>query len=236
MSDDFERKFEAIFQADEDRRDVKYGFLKDALFEDLHNIQGGKTNRRQFKVRILKLLERYEVREKQRLKVAEARSTYHLKKLEKSLLRSLSILGEMHPDALQILDTKIHLEQLGSILMKSDPAVSIELPEITALSSQLSTVLGSVREEIKTAVEKKGRPVSNAALTELLLDLGATFENGSGKLAVEHCFFNGASSLYQGQFYDFVEKLLKAYDPKLIFSNGALGKAIKRALTSEDSP
>ncbi|UWQ53238.1 hypothetical protein [Leisingera caerulea] len=203
------------------------------LAQKLFLLQGGSTDFDSFLARIEHVLRRFEKREKSIHGKAGSKERKVLSAFRASLQKSLNILDKMDEELCASIDSSLLLRDIEADILKLEPDETIGFSEPETAGFRLAKVLAAATDVLEDYTPKAGRPNSNAALNELICDLGAMFEIGTGGQAASACYFSGPSEEYRGLFYDFVEVFLKGTHPQKIYSNAALGKTIQRALKAE---
>jgi hypothetical protein len=100
-------------------------------------------------------------------------------------------------------------------------------PDIYKLFSASEEALKMVKKD------KGGRPKEKAALREFIRRLRPIYEEITERKATEN--WDQVTSGYRSRFHDFVYRCLRIVNPVDIWSDGALGEQIKKALSSKES-
>lgn len=222
------------------RRQAVSKALSQALVQRLYSQAEMNSDIESFRERLVHILYRYERNRPRRPRSTRKTHRTDLERLEKALVRLMDMIDIAHQDTLtgiggqladQDLEKQSHLPLEEMRFQEFGPwAETTESFEnrYTAIAQ----LLRAIKHELSAQKTFTGsrRSSSNPALDQLIIDLAATYEIGTGKTPASHCYYIPSIDTYGGGFFEFTITLLESHASDSFFSRLALGKRIQRVL------
>ncbi|MBR9650238.1 hypothetical protein [Thalassovita aquimarina] len=236
MTNEYEhshQSFEEFYGWDPAKSFIK---LPQELLESLYEILSADIDFEKFSLRIRELATRYRVRKRHPPASLTREERDKLSALGNSLEKSLKLYFALPKTAAETLDSNLNLLEVSEHVLNIDFRNANSRPalESHSFSERLETLKQIVRNAQDSKPVAKGRPSTNGALTELILELGAMFEMEAREDVGKLCYYDGSTGEYTGRFFFFVDMLLTESELSSPYSNVALGKTIQRAFSQEN--
>ena len=231
---------EAYIDGEMSLREEVEAHLQADLVEALYASIGGQSAFEQFRRDLVRLLTRYELYREAAKGTPRKERRAQVAKLRDKASAFVDAIDALSSDVVADVETQLmevnHETRLAGWTFESgDPFPDGEESIATArqaaddILTACQIVMG-IFEEAKGA--KKGS--ENPALDQLLSDLAALFEAGTGRSAQSQCYRDDiAEDGYNGAFFVMVKRLLDSYAPKSYGTPAALGIRILRVLKED---